>query len=155
VTHHLVSPAGRAAIVAALTFSLIPSVHAQGQGDDSTRARPLSASVNRLVPAAPIASPEPAVRPRDVVVPARGFTLAQVAAPQPGRATFRPRARGTSAKLLGGLIGGLGGFFAGGYLGAKLEPDCRCDDPGLKGFIIGAPVGAIAGAFAGVALSSR
>ena len=26
-----------------------------------------------------------------------------------------------------------GGAFLGGYLGAKLEPACHCDDPGLAG----------------------
>jgi hypothetical protein len=35
-----------------------------------------------------------------------------------------------------------------GFLGAKLEPACACDDPGLKGFLIGFPVGgALGGAF--------
>ena len=40
--------------------------------------------------------------------------------------------------------GAVAGFFAGGYIGSKLEPNCRCDDPGLKGMLIGAPIGAIA-----------
>jgi hypothetical protein len=41
---------------------------------------------------------------------------------------------------------GVAGFFAGGYLGAKIEGDCNCDDPGLMGAIIGAPIGAAAAA---------
>jgi hypothetical protein len=30
--------------------------------------------------------------------------------------------------------GAVGGFFAGGFLGAKIEGPCDCDDPGFKGF---------------------
>jgi hypothetical protein len=52
-------------------------------------------------------------------------------------------------KLAGGILGALGGFFAGGFLGAKIEGDCACDDPGLRGFQIGAPVGAVAGGILG------
>jgi hypothetical protein len=40
-----------------------------------------------------------------------------------------------------------GGFFGGGFAGALLEntlAPCGCDDPGLQGALIGAPVGAIA-----------
>jgi hypothetical protein len=52
--------------------------------------------------------------------------------------------------VFGALVGAAGGFFAGGYLGAKIEGDgCHCDDPGLKGFLIGAPVGAVAGGILG------
>jgi hypothetical protein len=44
----------------------------------------------------------------------------------------------------------------GGYIGARIEGDrCRCDDPGLAGFIIGAPIGAIAGGVVGFKLSNR
>jgi hypothetical protein len=54
--------------------------------------------------------------------------------------------RGLARKVFGALVGAAGGFFAGGYLGAKIEGDgCHCDDPGLKGFLIGAPIGAVAG----------
>jgi len=60
----------------------------------------------------------------------------------------RPQ-RSISRKVAAGLLGAVGGFFAGGYLGAKLEPPCHCDDPGLRGFIIGAPVGAVIGAILG------
>jgi len=38
----------------------------------------------------------------------------------------------------------------GGLVGSKLEPSCGCDDPGLRGFLIGAPIGAALGAIAGV-----
>ena len=52
-------------------------------------------------------------------------------------------------KIAGAAIGAVGGFFLGGYTGARLEPDCDCDDPGLQGFLIGAPIGAIVGGVLG------
>jgi hypothetical protein len=53
-------------------------------------------------------------------------------------------------RLIGGLVGGAAGFFLGGYLGARIEgDDCNCDDPGLKGAVIGAPIGAVAGGILG------
>jgi hypothetical protein len=66
-----------------------------------------------------------------------------------------PRLHRTARKAAWGILGGVGGFFAGGLIGAAVEPDCHCDDPGLKGFIIGAPIGAALGAMAGVVLASR
>jgi len=53
-------------------------------------------------------------------------------------------------RIVGGLVGGGGGFMVGGLVGSKLEPSCGCDDPGLRGFLIGAPIGAVLGAIAGV-----
>jgi hypothetical protein len=47
-------------------------------------------------------------------------------------------------------VGATAGFFAGGYLGAAIEGDrCHCDDPGLMGALIGAPIGATAGGVLG------
>jgi hypothetical protein len=66
-----------------------------------------------------------------------------------------PRLHRTARKAVWGILGGIGGFFARGYIGASVEPDCRCDDPGLKGFIVGAPIGAALGSIAGVILASR
>jgi hypothetical protein len=62
-----------------------------------------------------------------------------------------PRAeRGVGRKVLGAIVGAAGGFFAGGYLGAAIEGDrCHCDDPGLKGALIGMPIGATAGGILG------
>lgn len=58
------------------------------------------------------------------------------------------------SKVLFGVLGGVGGFYAGAFLGAAIEGDsCRCDDPGLKGALIGAPIGALVGASVGVALA--
>ena len=58
--------------------------------------------------------------------------------------------RGAGKRILGGLVGGTAGFFAGGYIGAAIDGDCGgCDDPGLKGALIGMPIGAAIGAWAG------
>jgi len=79
--------------------------------------------------------------PSDRVAPVAAF---EQSAPKPPR-----RPRSTTRKVLAGIAGGVGGFFGGGYLGAALEPDCNCDDPGFKGFLIGAPIGAVVGAIIG------
>jgi hypothetical protein len=64
--------------------------------------------------------------------------------------TIQTRHRSIGRKILGGALGAVGGFFAGGYLGAKIEGDsCNCDDPGLKGALIGAPIGAVTGGILG------
>jgi hypothetical protein len=65
------------------------------------------------------------------------------------------RQTSTAGKVVAGIAGGVGGMFAGAYVGAALEPNCRCDDPGLRGMTIGAPVGAILGAIGAVKLVSR
>jgi hypothetical protein len=74
--------------------------------------------------------------------------LPQQSAPvsQPPSAT---KQRSVKRKIFGAIFGATGGFFAGGYLGAAIEGDCNCDDPGLKGAVIGAPIGAAAGGILG------
>jgi hypothetical protein len=68
----------------------------------------------------------------------------------PQSATAPARRRSKTRIVLGAAAGAAGGFFAGGFLGAKIEGDrCNCDDPGLVGFLIGAPVGAVAGGIVG------
>jgi hypothetical protein len=67
-------------------------------------------------------------------------------------ATTQRGARGRSKKRIaaGAIVGSVGGFFAGGFLGAHIEGDrCNCDDPGVLGFLIGAPIGALAGGILG------
>ena len=65
----------------------------------------------------------------------------------------RARVKKGFQRAAAGAAFGVGGFFLGGILGARLEGNsCACDDPGLKGFLIGAPIGAVAGAVAGVAM---
>jgi hypothetical protein len=57
----------------------------------------------------------------------------------------RPR----HGKLFGAVSGALVGFVAGMWLGPKLEGNCRCDDPGMVGFLVGPPVGAVLGGILG------
>lgn len=58
--------------------------------------------------------------------------------------------RSLGRKVFGAAVGAAGGFFGGGYLGATIEGDrCHCDDPGLKGAVIGAPIGALVGGILG------
>ena len=72
----------------------------------------------------------------------------QMRAPQAPRP--RPRARGSARQRAFAMIGAFGGLVAGGYAGVLIEGDrCRCDDPGLSGFVIGAPIGMIVGGIVG------
>ena len=60
------------------------------------------------------------------------------------------RARSKKRIVAGAIIASVGGFFAGGFLGAHIEGDrCNCDDPGVRGFLIGAPIGAVGGGIVG------
>jgi hypothetical protein len=58
-------------------------------------------------------------------------------------------AQRASAAFAMGFLGTL----AGAWVGAKLEGNCACDDPGLKGALIGMPIGAALGAIIGWQLS--
>ena len=64
-----------------------------------------------------------------------------------------PRTYNVGQRIVAAVAMGFAGFWLGGKLGAVLEGNCRCDDPGMRGFLIGAPIGATAGAIAGVALT--
>jgi uncharacterized protein YcfJ len=82
-------------------------------------------------------------------VPARPPQLRTTASRQ-----IRPpvaRGKQSIARQIGGaFIGGLLGFYVGGHIGAALEGNsCGCDDPGLRGLMIGAPAGAIIGGVIG------
>jgi hypothetical protein len=62
----------------------------------------------------------------------------------------------TGRRVLWTAIGAVGGFFAGAYLGSAIEnavAPCGCDDPGLKGALIGMPIGALAGGVTGFVVS--
>jgi hypothetical protein len=61
----------------------------------------------------------------------------------------------TVRKIVWGILGGVGGAFAGASIGSSFTQNCRCDDPGLTGALIGLPIGAAAGAGFGVWLASR
>jgi hypothetical protein len=65
----------------------------------------------------------------------------------------RPRPRGSTRQHVFAAIGAFGGMVAGGYVGVKIEGNrCRCDEPRLSGFIIGAPIGMIVGGVIGYKL---
>jgi hypothetical protein len=89
--------------------------------------------------------------PVDVASPPTGQALRSDRFLQaPSSTRSKPRARSTKRIVAGAIVGGVGGFFAGGFLGAHIEGDrCNCDDPGVRGFLIGAPIGAVTGAIAG------
>ena len=54
--------------------------------------------------------------------------------------------RSATRVILGAAVGATAGLFAGGYIGQAIEGDsCHCDDPGLMGALIGAPIGAVVG----------
>jgi hypothetical protein len=56
---------------------------------------------------------------------------------------WRPN-KATRAAIV--ALAAVGGFFGGGIAGAAIEntyAPCHCDDPGLQGALIGAPIGAI------------
>lgn len=63
----------------------------------------------------------------------------------------------TAAKIGTGVLGGVAGFFGGMFIGDMIDRahDCYCDDPGLNGMVIGAPIGAGVGAILGVWMVSR
>ncbi|MGE5837988.1 MAG: hypothetical protein ACM4AI_26175 [Acidobacteriota bacterium] len=68
----------------------------------------------------------------------------------PSRPAVQSHRRSITRKIIGAAVGAFGGFFLGGYAGAAIEGDrCGCDDPGLQGFLIGAPIGAVAGGIFG------
>jgi hypothetical protein len=57
-----------------------------------------------------------------------------------------PRQSSVATKASIIALATLGGFVAGGFAGAALEnaiTPCKCDDPGLRGSMIGAPAGAV------------
>jgi hypothetical protein len=65
-----------------------------------------------------------------------------------------PRTSHAAYRMLVATGMGALGFIAGGYAGAAMEGrDCGCDSPGLKGFLIGAPVGAAVGATFGALIT--
>jgi hypothetical protein len=62
-----------------------------------------------------------------------------------------PHRHYTNARRAAALLAGAaGGFVAGGFIGYHLDRlhACGCDDPGLKGFVVGSWIGAAAGVIA-------
>jgi hypothetical protein len=118
---------------------------------NSIAAALVAASVAAAVPVVSKSGPAPGIRAATVRVVKEAAPVA--AAPVLPRSVFAPKAKQSAGEIAAGaVLGGVAGFFAGGFGGAKFDRafhDCRCDDPGLKGFLIGAPVGAILGAILG------
>jgi hypothetical protein len=54
-----------------------------------------------------------------------------------------------------GSLGLLGGAWLGAWTGALLEGNCRCDDPGLSGALIGMPIGGTVGGALGAMVGWR
>jgi hypothetical protein len=109
--------------------------------------------------AASLASAAPATRPPAVESGLRASTVQVVRAmpsstPKvPGVALAPASGKRSVARVVTGIVlGAAAGTFAGGFVGYKIErgfADCRCDDPGIRGLIIGAPIGAAIGAVLG------
>ena len=75
---------------------------------------------------------------------------------QAGVPQQRSGSAGAGRRALWTIVGATGGFFGGAYLGASIEnavAPCGCDDPGLKGALIGMPIGAVAGGITAFLLS--
>jgi hypothetical protein len=86
--------------------------------------------------------------------PSGDLRAAQIATPQPRPPRKHSRTTRIAQRITAMVALGFGGFLAGGLLGAAIEGDsCNCDDPGLYGFIVGAPIGAGVGAAVGAILT--
>ena len=111
---------------------------------DSSRApRPLLLTL----PEAPHTMPQRPGWLTSARFPAGGEAPEVLRAQDPGNQRSE---RSLGRKIFGAAVGAAGGFFGGGYLGATIEGDrCHCDDPGLKGAVIGAPIGAVVGGILG------
>ena len=87
------------------------------------------------------------------LLPGAGAALHQARRFPQRRSQNHPRTYNAVQRIAITVGMGFAGFLAGGYVGATIEGDCACDDPGLQGVIIGAPIGAAAGAIFGAWLS--
>ena len=65
--------------------------------------------------------------------------------PRPAVAQITRQHANLAHKTLAAIGGAVGGFDGGGLVGAAVQPACGCDDPGLLGAVIGAPIGAALG----------
>lgn len=88
---------------------------------------------------------------RNAIAPIVSAGVEPTAVASQSAARVQPqRSKSPWRRVAGAAVGGVGGFFGGLFLGAAIEGDgCHCDDPGLKGAIIGAPIGAVAGGILG------
>src|SRR5688572_20842509 len=135
--------------------------HARGSHARGSHARGFSGIFVLLVAVVTLdRAPAFAQTPRDAPLAAasltRTFQLSAQALRIEASPTSRPQVRPASSKasvarkMVGSVIGLFAGVYLGGAAGAAIEGNrCRCDDPGLKGWLIGAPVGGVAGAILG------
>ena len=131
-----------AAVVVAMFGSASP---ARAQADDALRLTPraLTASPKAQGPGPMFHLPQLEPSGRLTVPPAR-------ISPSPVSSNRARQNRSLVQRILWTTAAGAGGFFGGGFLGAAIEGDsCNCDDPGFKGFLIGAPIGAAVGSILG------
>jgi hypothetical protein len=109
---------------------------------------------------------EAAAQPPRLVLPSsniRSLPLSppamSAALPSATRTLAQPASSRRSSKVARATLVALaavGGFFGGGILGAAIEntyTPCHCDDPGLQGAVIGAPIGAISAGIVAFRLS--
>ena len=139
----------RPALALSVAMTMAGLVTARDVHAQSTSERVLTPISRRSFSAAPLPdvpkTPQPpGIRRSLEKLDYRSLKLEEGGQAQPSRR------RSAGRKILGGALGALGGFFAGGYLGATIDGDCGgCDDPGLKGAVIGAPIGAVVGSILG------
>jgi len=105
----------------------------------------------------PVTAPNPSVINIRASIEKIRFDESKTAARQTAeQARFQQQKHVSTATKIGvGVAGALLGYLGGGLLGASIQPPCHCDDPGLAGFVIGAPIGAVLGAIAAIKLASR
>jgi hypothetical protein len=86
------------------------------------------------------------------LLPSTSMTFKQPRALRQTRPQWSSRAP-LAARITLAVFMGWAGAGLGAEIGARLEGDCHCDDPGLKGALIGMPIGAVTGVALGLALT--
>jgi hypothetical protein len=140
--------AARRAVGVSLAVAAVGAATA-GRVNAQVAGQPVSIQVGRLsspqTPRVDLTSPQSRSIRRSLETLDYGSLVLEEQQTQPST-----RRSSVGRKILGGALLGVGGFFAGGYIGAKIDGDCGgCDDPGFKGALIGAPIGAAVGAILG------
>ena len=116
----------------------------------SVRAQEITAdSFSAIVARSPV---QPGGQPKQLL-PATGVSLHQIARFPRKQQKRRSSPYNLAQRVTAAVVMGFAGFWVGGKFGATLEGNCSCDDPGLQGFVIGAPIGAAAGVTLGIVLT--
>ena len=110
-------------------------------------------SVAQADPVHPVAATFASPKPLGEGGPIRdSLARLTLTAPAEARVQSAPQRDGEQLvkRIVFASILGFAGFLAGGKIGARIDGDCGgCDDPGLKGALIGAPIGGTIGAIVG------